>query len=502
MKRRITSLILTAAMLLSLLLGCVSCAANESPKALFQKAISRTAEKMENVELIQTAEKTAAGGSVCLLAEDLDFGDGSEKGRVSFTLYANTDKKTAAAVLDAKLGEKTYKGGVYASSSAVVAECKEILGEKAYGLNIDKAAKNIAKSVFAPEGESKYSMSDEEYDKLLDVIKDLKETSKTEKEFRSLYEKYVKKLYKLISDNAEYEKDTDAETTVFDERDVPAVAVTVKLSSDAIVSVLKSLWKDAKADKDLKNFIKERLLSLIGKYEDVGDLYDDIDDEVDLIADTIEEDGVSVVIKYWLNSSGAIMKAEATLKAGGQKVVFSAELGKTFKTFEGLKVSIKRGDQDAQYFWIRVTQDDKEAFRCTIESNIDGIPEASLKYTKEDGIVKVTVKQTKRVWNDNTWEYENKTSETVVKLGYTKKGSVYTLTLGSVTVDGDKVELPYSGKYSLIVNKSASAPKAPSKYTDVLTMDEEAFEDFLEDSQKGLKELAGAVNAGGGDLYD
>ena len=191
-----------------------------------------------------------------------------------------------------------------------------------------------------------------------------------------------------------------------------------------------------------------------------------------------------------------------TLKANGQKVVIGAELGKTFKTFEGLKVSIKRGDNDAEYFWVRVTQDDKEAFRCTLETNIDGIPEVSLKYTKEDGIVKVTVKETKRVWNSDTWEYDNKTSETVVKLNYTKKGGVYTLTLGSITVDGEKVELPYSGKYSLIVNKSASAPKAPSKYTDVLTMNEESFEDFLEDYRKGINELAGALNPTDENLVD
>ena len=76
----------------------------------------------------------------------------------------------------------------------------------------------------------------------------------------------------------------------------------------------------------------------------------------------------------------------------------------------------------------------------------------------------------------------------MVKLNYKKKGSVYTVVLESVSHNGEKAELPFSGKYSVIVNTSAKAPSAPSKYTDILTMNEDTFDDFIEEVQNNVDE--------------
>jgi hypothetical protein len=63
-----------------------------------------------------------------------------------------------------------------------------------------------------------------------------------------------------------------------------------------------------------------------------------------------------------------------------------------------------------------------------------------------------------------------------------------------VSVDGEKVELP--GKFSVIVNTKAKAPSAPSKYTDILTMKEEDFEDFIEDVQKNAEDIEKEFGSG------
>lgn len=478
---RIFAALLTAAMLIATVLGCVSCTATESPKSLFQKAISRTADKMEKIDVVNTAEKVVAGGSIELKGEDLEFDeDGETKGEFSLVLYANTDKKTAAAVLSAKVGEEKYDGAVYASQNALVAKFDKILGKNAYGINLSKAEKNLAKSVFSEDSDSRFSLSEDDYAKLEEAIKNINELKAAEKDAEKLYDKYVKKLYKLISDNAEYEKENTT-TAVFDEKDVPCTLVTVKLTSSALTKVIETLWKDAKSDAQLKKFINDRVIALVDEYDDAGDLYDDIDDRVEDIAESIDDNSVSVTVRYFLNkSSGAIMKGDVTVRAGGEKMTVGVELGRTHKTFEGFKVTVRNGNSDSEYFWIRVVEDTKEQLKCEVlTTSMFSLPEITLKYTKDDGAVKITVSEE---------DYFGEKDETVVKLNYKKKGSVYTVVLESVSHNGEKAELPFSGKYSVIVNTSAKAPSAPSKYTDILTMNEDTFDDFIEEVQNNVDE--------------
>ncbi|GEM_PF-3678629 len=483
---RFFAVVMTAAMLFAAVLSCVSCTATESPKALFQKAISRTADKMEKIDIVNTAEKIASGGSIELKGEGLEFGEDSDsKGEFSLVLYANKDKKTAAAVLNAKIGEEKYEGALYGSENAIVAKFDKILGKNAYGINLSKAGKNLAKSVFAEDSDSKFSLSEEDYAKLEDVVKNINELKSAEKDAEKLYDKYVKKLYKLISDNAEYEKENTT-TSVFDEKDVACTLVTVKLSSSALTKVIESFWKDAKSDTQLKKFINDRIIALVDEYDDAGDLYDDIDDYVEKAAEQIDNSSVSVTVRYFLNkSSGAIMKADVALRANGEKTTVGVELGKTHKTFEGFKFTVRNGSDDPDYLWIRVIEDTKEQLRCEVlTTRMFSLPEITLKYTKDDGAVKITVAEE---------DYFGEKDETTVKLNYKKKGSVHTVVLESISQNGEKIDIPFSGKYSVIVNTSAKAPSAPSKYTDILTMNEETFEDFVEEVQNNLEEAKESV---------
>ena len=45
----------------------------------------------------------------------------------------------------------------------------------------------------------------------------------------------------------------------------------------------------------------------------------------------------------------------------------------------------------------------------------------------------------------------------------------------------------------MIINTSAKAPSAPSKYTDILTMNEDVFDDFIEEVQNNIDEAKESV---------
>jgi hypothetical protein len=478
---RIILVSLLAVLMAAFVLSCASCTAVESPKTLFEKAIPRTSAKMQKLEFVGTAEKAASGGSVEIRCEDLDLG-GEDKGSASVVFYANADAKTAAAILSAKLGDKKYEGAAYLSPKSAVVQFEQLLGKDAYGINLAKAKENLKKSVFDTDSDTDYALSERMTEQVNNAIDKINNLSKLEKDGNKLYEKYAKKLYKTIADNAEYEKE-NTEVKIFDESDVPCTAVTVKLDSKAISKAVQSFWKDAKSDSELKKYISDNIITLNIGFEDVGDLYDKIDDEVEDLVDDLEDSDLTVTVRYYLNkSSGAIMKAELIIRDdNGNKTTYAVELGKEFKTFEGLKVTVKRDGSDAMYVWLKVTENSKDEFKCVLDSkNAGSMPEFSLKYTKSDGSVKIT-------FDDGRTEY-------TVKLTYKKSGSTHTVTLDSVSVDGEKVELP--GKFSVIVNTKAKAPSAPSKYTDILTMKEEDFEDFIEDVQKNAEDIEKEFGSG------
>jgi len=462
---------LLAILLVASALSCVSCTATESAKTLFQKGISRTSDKLENIDVVGTTEKIITGGSVEFIIDDLKI-DEDTTGNASLKLYANADKKTAAAILSAKVGDEKYDAAAYISSSAAVVKFEKLLGKTAYGVNFAKAEKNLKGSAFNPDSDSDYALSEEMYNELLNAIKLYNEIKSAEKEANKLAEKYIKKLYSLLGKYATYEKE-NTETTVLAERDVACTLVTVKIDETCLSKTISELWKEAKKDSSLKKFLSERVLAFT-KFEDIGELYEKMGDTVDEMLDSLEDSSVNYTVKYYLNkTSGAIMKAEVSTKVGSNKVAYGIELGTAMKKFEGVKVYQKNGSY-TQYVWLKVVEDTKEELKLSLESeNVKGIPELTVKYTKKEGTVKITT------------NYGG--DETTIKLNYKKKSSTYTFVLESLTVDGEKVEIP--GKVTVIVNTKAKAPSAPSKYTDIFSMKEDAFEDFVDDVKENAEDI-------------
>ncbi len=457
------------------ILSCVSCTAVESPKVLFQKAVSRTVDKYEKIEAVEVVGEAVSGGSFEIKAEDLEI-DEDTKASASALFYANTDKKTGAVVLSAKVGDESYDAAVYASPKSVVAQSAKILGETVYGLNISKAVENFKKSVFYYDSDSDMALPEETSEMISSMLQQLKEINAAEKDGQKLYEKYLKKLYKLIGDNAEFEKE-NTDTDVLGES-VPCTMLTVKVNEESISAVIKDFWSEARKDKTLKQYISDRVLPYLDEYDDVEEVYDDINDSVEGVLDELEDADITITLKYYLNkSSGAIMKAALTVKQGSSKNTYGIELGRTFKTFEGFRFTMREGSSDTQSIWVKVTDDTKEEMKISVIASEEfDIPEISIKYTKDTGLVKITVPD----------EYSG---NTVIKLTYTKSGSAHTFKLDSVETGDSEVNLPFNGKYSVILNTKAKAPSAPSKYTDILTMTEEDFDDFADNVQANVNDL-------------
>ena len=485
---RLLSFSVVAVLLVVTILSCVSCTAVESPKVLFQKAVSRTVNSYEKIEAADVAKKVVSGGSFEIKAEDLKLDD-ETKAEGSALFYANSSKKTGAVVLNAKIGDETYDAAVYASTKSVVAQSAKLFGSNVYGVNIQKAVENFKKSVFYFESDSDNALPESASEEILNALQQLKDTDAIEKDGKKLYDKYLKKLYKLCGDNAEFTKEnTDADVLG---ESVSSTLLTVKLTNESISKIVSDFWKDAKSDKALKSFISDRLIPLLAdKYEDVGDLYDDIDSEVEDIVEDLEDADITITLKYYLNkSSGAIMKASLTVKQGNNKATYGVELGRTFKKFEGFRVTIKSGNSDTESIWVKVTSDTKEELKISvIATDSFKIPEITLKYTKADGNIKITI----------PGGYDG---DTVIKLTYTKSGSTHTFLLNSITVDDEKFELPFGGKYSVIVNTKAKAPSAPSKYTDILTMTDEKFDEFMDEIQENVNDIVSDFG-GGSEIVD
>lgn len=465
------------------MLGFVSCTATESAQVLFRKAISRTVEQYEKFDLVSFAKDLGKGGKVKLTAENIKVPTGEEsavKGKGTAEFSFDVAKRTASATASAELDGKKYEASGYLSATDVAVKFDQVL-DKVYGISLKNAEKNLAKSVFYYDGDSEYALPEEQYNMIIDALKTIEDNKDVEKTGKKLVDKYVKKLFGYLEKNAEYAKE-NTETKVLEESSVPAVLVTVSIDEKGLSAVIQSLWKDAKADKELKNFIADYILPLSGgNYEDVGDLYEDIDEEVDEFAEGAENADFEITVKYYLNkSSGAVMKGEVTLKSNGNKQQYTAELGNKFKSFEGIKLSTRRAPSggswsDTVYVWLKVVENTKEQLSLKlVGSDGAGVPEVSLRYDKAEDTVKVSMKDS---YGDEAF---------AVKFGYVKKGSTITLKLTSLTQDGEKTDIPADFTLEISTKPSVSSIK---KYTDILTLTEENIEDLKDNIEENLDKI-------------
>lgn len=177
-------------------------------------------------------------------------------------LYTNLKRNTVAADIDFTISGKRIGGVVYYDTHNISVQSEELFGQKkGYGVQLDHVAKNLPKSIFAPNSGSKYSLDPNNYATLQTLFKTFPSQLNMKAVDINLLTRYIQLCAKHTDSHAEI---TKANISVpVGSKTLSGKQITFALEPEDIIDMMKQIAATAKKDSALKKNITD-LTNLVG----------------------------------------------------------------------------------------------------------------------------------------------------------------------------------------------------------------------------------------------
>ena len=204
-KRTVITLVIAAVAVIAMTAVGVSILTS-SPLALVGTGFANSAKVLEKNEMLTLLEKCADGGSVQIdvgLEELLASALGIRvDAAAQLKLFSDGDDGAALAA-DLKLGGVTFLDVLLnATKQDITLTSGALLGDAAYGVDLEKAAEHFETSVFGPNGP--YSLGIDTVDEITDSIA---QGEKIEEDAKEIEESFLLMLLESVDQHAEISKE-------------------------------------------------------------------------------------------------------------------------------------------------------------------------------------------------------------------------------------------------------------------------------------------------------
>ena len=469
-----------------LIVGIVAAILSNRPSALLGSAAVNTAKDVRKVQLFQTAERVANGGSVAISANlDKYADDISIQGKVY------TDAKNARGAYEMTIyndDDVMVQPRIYYGKDSLVATCPELF-EGAYGINFKKLDKNLPDSIFDPDEDTDFSLPEGLYDYLMGLSENTKGNDALKRDLAKAATRYEKFMIQTIFKYADVEKSSD-KIKVGGEN-ISCTVITINVDEDALVQIMQDLIDYINNDKSLEDLLTRYFeampnTSLIygyGNYdaEDmVDDFYDSIDDLEDSL-DYIEDMKIDLEGVFYITKSGKrIAQMEFDFDVNGEKTEVEIVLGKNIANTKEMSLSVKTNDDYEMSIEYEVEEDNAKAFEAEIK--------VSYKDYWDDNTYKMSIS-----WDKKSGDFEYKVKgeydDFALEGNLLKKGDKYIFVLEKIKNNGTSINDIDDLELTITVDTRDPAPKAPSRYTDIVLMDEDDFEDLSDEIRDGIEDI-------------
>ncbi len=483
------------------------------PVSKVANAFAKTFESVSQNDTSEMLTKIMEQGSVEIKGDLSKWDIGAElNGSFNLKIYSNSKEQMGACDFSMTMAETTIDGGVYYTGDEMAIKSSALLGEnKVYGVSLKSALENLPKSVFAP-GKSEFSMDQESYDQFMNYLESIKKSKELDKEMEKVLNRYIGYLEDLLEENAVIKK-ASGSVSVGD-KEIKTNDITIRIDEKAVSEVLKGLWAKAEKDDELKDVLARYLdnnYGLSGIIQDstqegipvhgyenktgkelVDDLWDEIDDNIDVTIDEIEGTDTVVECKFQIGSRSKTMVA-FNLKVeteGETEIEIDATLGEDICTSElvELEITDANGKETAIKYTVSENNDQEYDAKLTVE----GQETLTINLDKEDNSYKVSFGE-----------------DGEIRGTFKQDGETITLTVNQIPMAetvwdddvGDFVVVSNLHDVDLqIVFKSNDTFTMP-EYTEVLTMSEGEVKAMIEQVQQNVGELGlggmGTIPPGG-----
>lgn len=453
-----------------------------TPSVLAVRAASRFADDLVARDEFKTITKTLKKGSVEASMSSLKMDDEdllpegfAASGKVYFSKNAYMLEN-----LNVKADEFKISGNVYISDKLVYIQEDEILKD-AYGIEFDNLAEDFSNSIFAYGSGSDFAIPDEElYDALITTLENSND-DKMVKEFEKIVKKYVKDLYKIVCEHAEFESESDK--VKIDGKKQSVRVVTLKIDEKAMANIVNDVYEYLAEDDKLVEFLE--------KYEDafaivvysanmdktIAEMYEEMieemGEEIDDICDDIESNEFNVEVELVTpKASSKILQLNVSLD---DDEMISLDVGKS-GIKKSNKITISSGGVDVVY---EIEENSKNAYEATLKVGKEKVASIKIDRSGDEFSVSLGASEDNRVVVKGSISKSGKTTTIgVEKIEYTHEDYVYDDD-GYWSGHYETVTETIKTNLEIIITESDKIPKAPTDFTTIDQIKEDDIENWV-----------------------
>ena len=471
-----------AAALLALII--VSVALASTPKALVIRGIANTLSDAQRIEAVSVAEDVANGGSIAVSA-NLDE-VAKDDLTVEAKLYSDAKRLKGAFELTASEDkDKVLQAKVMYNQDKIAFSAPQIV-DGTYGVNLKKLGKNLPGSIFDPDEETDYSLSDDQFEYFLNMKDTVKNDKTLSRDIEAMANKYRKLFIERLIKHSEVKKSGKTITVGGDK--IPCTVITASIDEDGLAELTQDMVDYANNDKDLEKLV--RRVAANGSYRDDPDEYvdkffdalDDIEDSID----KIEDSEIDIQIDFYITRSGRrLAQLDLDVEYGKQELEASLVLGKNVAKAKEISLEYEEKSSGKAYsIEYTVKEDNNKLYDAEIEITETRVRRSKTTEKKSEFRIK---------WDKRAGDFELKGNanddQYSIKGNLKQKGDRYIFVLGKIMNDGEAVPYVKDLELTITIDRHDPTPNVPGRFTEITKMDERDFKHFTKDIEEGTKEL-------------
>lgn len=489
MMKRILSLLLVAAMTLSLLLTFTACENKETPADRFEEIISNTFGDDTTVDYLNGKDSAC----VEIVYKPTDDTASLLEGVGNVTIRSYADKNNAFAwLMDAEIMEKTLDLALYGDDEALIVT-SDLLGETAYGVTPTSLLYLLMNFVaVAPNDEPTLEQlpiteadanptaftSIEEDESAMPAWISLFTSVLADPDFKALADHYRAIIRDAINTDIEASVKTDDNGSSF----------SFSFNNDSAKKILKEIFNEAKDDKALRDYVSELIAAISpDEVEDAMAEYDEFfadSNSLDDVFDAIDEIPFRLTVKAGadnddvLNYGEIILETEA--EGDGLRLTLYGDAKTKGKSEIGIRVETREAESTMYVtdleaaLTLEVTEDSETRYAASLQ--------ATFKTPEADTTLKLLTLDYNKASGDYTMSFPILgrllfgTDVDIAMKGNgkeTEAGSVMTVTQITCPDMTTGTSTDYQTDITITVTYGVEMPKAPEAYKDVTTLTEE-----------------------------
>ena len=475
----------------------VSVALANRPSALIVRGLVNTISDAKRIELFDVADDVANGGSIAVSANLDRFA--SDDVTVQAKLYTDlNDLKGAFEMTVAEDDEAVLQTRIISTQDKLAFTCPELV-DGAYGVNIKNLAKNLPGSIFDPDEETDFSLTDEQFEYFMNLRDTAKNNTNLERDLTDMNAKYRKLLIEKLVKYAEVGRSTKTITAGGEK--VRCTLISLSVDQEALALAMQDVIDYANEDKDLEKLIF-RLASNSSFYEDADDFVDGFYDALDDIEEELDElsdEDIEITLDFYITSSGRrIAQIDMEVEADGEEVDISVVLGRNVTTSKEMSLTAKsKSTKDSFSIRYIVNEDSSRLYDAEIRIEETSTVRYSRDWDTDPGkkdTVDVDKQSVQIEWDRRSGDFKLRyrdewDDEYAVKGTLLQKGDRYIFVLTNLKAEGETIPNVKSLELTVTIDRHDPVPNIGGRFTEITTMENREFKHFTEDIEDGLEDL-------------